>query len=110
MAAGLAAQEVEVWRAYRIDGGSLRDVEKETGVSKSNVQAIADSATRKLKKALRRAKEEPNLGIEQEALLMRWSEIVEEERGSAEPRKDRWGHTIRCDSRGFEIIPDNPEN
>ncbi len=109
-AAGLTAQEDEVWRACWIEGRTVRGVEEETGVSKSNVGVVADHASRKLTKAVGRAKENRNLGIEETALLMRWSEIVGDEWESAEQRKDRWGHRIRYDSRGVEITSDDPDN
>ena len=88
----------------------MRGVQEETGVSKSNVRVVADHASRKLAKAVGRAKENRNLGIEETALLMRWSEIVGDEWESAEQRKDRWGHRIRYDSRGVEIISDDSDN
>lgn len=90
----LSSQERDVWRMFSIEGKSVRDVQEATGVSKSNVAAVAGRAQVKLARSLKRAKKSAGLTSDQRRVLDEMShfcgqdELYHDDAGIEDTRRD----------------------
>ncbi|MGH9402220.1 MAG: hypothetical protein ACRD2P_08945 [Terriglobia bacterium] len=76
--AHLTPKERAVWKAYCVDRKSAREVEVETGASKSSIEAVARRATIKLSKSMKRVRSSGVKTAEQQRVIAYLEDLTEE--------------------------------